>query len=167
MINSKKLLSELESKATSRTTVVRLLENDLRKRCDEFPEVDAPLRAQYDEAKEKKRTAFTYKAWRDGELAQIAVAWVLGCVFVRFLEDNELVEVPKLSGPGDRLQRARDEHELFFRQRPTETEREYLHMVFEEVGKLPAMREFFDRKHNPLWLVAPSGDACRELWQFW
>jgi hypothetical protein len=65
------------------------------------------------------------------------------------------------------LQRARDEHELFFRQHPTETEREYLLGVFEEIGRLPGLREFFDRKHNPLWLVAPSGDACRELWQFW
>jgi hypothetical protein len=167
MIDSQKLLADLQSKASSRNTVVRKLEDDLRKRCDEMPEVNAPLRKEYDEAKLRGRTAMSYSAWRDGELTQIAVAWVLGCVFVRFLEDNELVETPKLSGPGDRLRRARDEHELFFRQRPTDTEREYLQEVFEEVGQLPAMNEFFDKKHNPLWLAAPSGDACRELWQFW
>ena len=55
----------------------------------------------------------------------------------------------------------------FFRKHPTETEREYLLGVFEETGRLPGMKDFFDRKHNPLWLAAPSGDACRELWQFW
>jgi len=144
------------------------LEDDLRRRCDEEVEVDRPLCERYDEAKSKGRTALTYKAWREEELTQVAVAWVLGCVFVRFLEDNELVEVPKLSGPGDRLQRARDEHELYFRSQPEDnTERGYLTSIFEEVGKLPAMKEFFDRKHNPLWLAAPSGDACRELWQFW
>jgi hypothetical protein len=160
MINSKQLLSDLQKQ-------VRPLEDDLRSRCDEVPEVDAPLRKEYEEAKQHGRTALTYAAWRDAELTQIAVAWVLGCVFVRFLEDNELVETPKLSGPGNRLRRARDEHELFFRQRPTDTEREYLQEVLKEIGQLPAMREFFDKKHNPLWLASPSGDACRELWQFW
>ncbi len=167
MIDSKKLLTDLESTKTSRTTMVKRLEDDLRKRCDEEPTVDAPLKAQYEAAKEGGRTALTYKAWREEELTNIAVAWVLACVFIRFLEDNELVETPKLSGPGARLQRARDEHELFFRQHPTETEREYLLGVFGEMGRLPGMKEFFDKKHNPLWLVAPSGDACRELWQFW
>jgi len=167
MIDSKKLLSDLESKKTSRTTMVKRLEDDLRKRCDAETEVDAPLKERYEAAKAKKRTALTYKAWRDDELTQIAVAWVLGCVFVRFLEDNELVETPKLSGPGDRLRRAQDEHELFFQRHPTSTEREFLLEVFEQTGRLPGMKEFFDKRHNPLWLAAPSGDACRELWLFW
>lgn len=167
MIHSSQLLADLQSKSTSRTTMVKKLEDDLRKRCDREPEVDAPLKAQYETAKAKKRTALTYKAWRDEQLTQIAVAWVLACVFVRFLEDNGLVEVPKLSGPGDRLRRARDEHELFFRENPTSTERDFLLEVFEETGRLPGMKEFFDKKHNPLWLAAPSGDACRELWLFW
>lgn len=167
MIDSALLLTQLQSTKTSRTTMVKRLEDDLRKRCDENPEVDAPLKARYDEAKSKKRTAATYKAWREDEITQIAVAWVLACVFIRFLEDNELVETPKLSGTGARLQRARDEHELFFREHPTETEREYLLSVFEETGRLPGMTEFFSKKHNPLWTAAPSGDACRELWQFW
>jgi hypothetical protein len=93
--------------------------------------------------------------------------WVLASVFVRFLEDNELIETPYLAGPGSRLQRAKDEHEMFFRKQPTLTEREYFEKVFTEVGTLPAMKEFFDRKHNPLWQVAPSGDAAKELLDFW
>ena len=40
------------------------------------------------------------------------------CVFVRFLEDNQLVPTPKIAGPGERLKRARDEHELYFRAAP-------------------------------------------------
>ncbi|MCB1093258.1 MAG: SAM-dependent methyltransferase, partial [Verrucomicrobiae bacterium] len=132
MINSSQLLADLQSKSTSRTTLVKKLEDDLRKRCDREPEVDAPLKEQYNAAKAKKRTALTYKAWRDEQLTQIAVAWVLACVFVRFLEDNGLVEVPKLAGPGERLRRARDEHELFFERHPTSTEREFLLEVFEE-----------------------------------
>jgi hypothetical protein len=115
---------------------VTLLENDLRKRCKELPEVDAPLRGQYEAAKAGKRTAMTYGAWLDEQLTQVAVAWVLACVFVRFLEDNGLVEVPKLAGPGALGQRARDEHELFFQKHPTLTEREYLEGVFTETGTL-------------------------------
>ena len=130
MINSKKLLADLQSKKTSRSTMVKLLEDDLRKRCDAEPEVDTPLKERYEAAKAQKRTALTYKAWRDDELTQIAVAWVLGCVFVRFMEDNELVETPKLSGPGERLRRARDEHELFFQRHPTSTEREFFCLLY-------------------------------------
>jgi hypothetical protein len=167
MINSSRLLADLQSKSTSRATMVKRLEDDLRKRCNAEPEVDAPLKEQYQAAKAKNRTAMTYKAWRDEELTQIAVAWVLGCVFVRFLEDNGLVETPKLSGPGERLQRARDEHELFIQRQPLGTEREFLLEVFEETGRQPGMKDFFSKQHNPLWLAAPSGDACRELWLFW
>jgi hypothetical protein len=167
MINSAQLLADLQTKTTSRTTLLKKLEDDLRNRCEREPEVDAPLKKRYDTARAKKRTALTYNAWRDEELTQIAVAWVLACVFVRFLEDNGLVEVPKLAGAGERLRRARDEHELFFQRHPTATEREFLLEIFEETGRLPGMKEFFDKKHNPLWLAAPSGDACRDLWLFW
>lgn len=99
------------------------------------------------------------RLWHDEPLTQVAVAWVLACVFVRFSEDNGLVEVPKLAGPGALGLRARDEHELFFQKHPTLTERDYLESVFTETGTLPAMRQFFDRCHNPLWQCGPSGDA--------
>ena len=160
MIQSKKLLTDLKKQVT-------LLENDLRQRCKDFPEIDAPLRAQYEAAKAGKRTAMTYGVWLDEQLTQVAVAWVLACVFVRFLEDNGLVEVPKLAGPGALGQRARDEHEMYFREHPTLSEREYLESVFTETGTLPAMREFFDRRHNPLWQCGPSGDAAAALLDFW
>jgi hypothetical protein len=160
MIDSKKLLSALQKH-------VRQLEEDLRTRCDGNADVDQPIRVEYEAAKKKGRTALTYSAWRHEELTQVAVAWVLASVFVRFLEDNELIETPYLAGPGSRLQRAKDEHEMFFRKHPTLTEREYFEKVFTDVGTLPAMKEFFDGKHNPLWQVAPPGDAARELLDFW
>jgi hypothetical protein len=149
MIVSKRLLSHLQR-------FVHRLENDLRARCEANAEVDRPLRASYGAAKRQNRTESTYNAWRDGELTQVAVAWVLATVFIRFLEDNELIEPPYLAGIGGKLQRAKDEHEMFFRQHPTQTEREYLEKVFAEFGGLPAMKEFFDRRRNPLWQVAQA-----------
>ena len=34
----------------------------------------------------------------DDAITQAAAAWVLSCVFVRFLEDNQLIEPPKIAG---------------------------------------------------------------------
>ncbi|MCX6924239.1 MAG: hypothetical protein NT154_13660 [Verrucomicrobia bacterium] len=93
MIDSKQLLTALQKSVT-------LLEDDLRARCNAQAEVDAPLRKDYDTARDKGRTGLTYNAWRDEELTQIAVAWILAGVFVRFLEDNELIDVPFLADGG-------------------------------------------------------------------
>lgn len=161
MIDSKKLLEDLQCEVTT-------LEDDLRARCDAEPTVDAPLKARYEEARARSRTALTYKAWREEELTNVAVAWVLACVFVRFLEDNGLVDTLHLAGPNAAgLGRARDQHELFFREHPHLTEREYLERVFTATAALPSMAEFFDRRHNPLWSVGPTGDAAAALVNFW
>jgi hypothetical protein len=161
VIDSQLLLDDLKVEVTK-------LEDDLRARCDAQADVDAPLKAQYEAARAQKRTALTYKAWRDEELTNVAVAWVLACVFVRFLEDNDLVETLHLAGPDQAgVARARDQHELFFRAHPRLTEREYLEHVFKATEVLPGMKEFFDRRHNPLWSVGPSGDSAREFVAFW
>lgn len=161
MIDSQALLDDLKAEVTK-------LEDDLRARCDADAAVDASLQTRYDSARALKRTALTYKAWREEELTNVAVAWVLACVFIRFLEDNGLVETLALAGPDrEGLARARDQHELFFRQHPHLTEREYLEHVFQTAEALPGLREFFDRRHNPLWSVGPTGDAAAAFVAFW
>ena len=97
----------------------------------------------------------------------MAVAWVLACVFVRFLEDNHLIDECWLAGEGERRGLAEDTHEIFFRQHPHDTDREYFHHVFHEVGKIPAARDLFAEGKTPLWAVAPSGDAAMKLLSFW
>src|SRR5688572_17784852 len=99
MVDPKALLPDLQKLLTT-------LEDDLRARCESQPGVDAPLRAQYSAAREGNRTAQAYEVWRDDQITQAAVAWILGCVFVRFCEDNHLIDPPRLSGPGDRRKRA-------------------------------------------------------------
>jgi SAM-dependent methyltransferase len=161
MIVSTTLLKDLQKRVT-------LLEEDLRRRCDGDPHVNSPLHSQYEAARQSRRTAEPFNAWRDEQLTQIAVAWVLACVFVRFLENNQLLDTPFLAGPDPaRMNRARDEQELFFKQNPTASERDYLLHGFGAVGQLPGMRQFFDRRHNPLWLAGPTGDALAALLDFW
>ena len=162
MIDRAKLLNDLQA-------LVRKLEADLLERSDSFdvPEVGETLRSDYQIALQAKRTAQSYEELRSDSITQMASAWVLSGVFVRFLEDNQLVEPPMISGVGERLQRARDEHELYFREHPKETDREYWLHGFERLAKLPGTREIFGTNNRirelPNWL---SGDAVGELLRF-
>ena len=110
MIDRPKLLSDLQK-------LLRTLETDLLERSDSFdvPEVGEMLRSDYDLAKQAERTAQSFEEWRSDAITQMASAWVLSGVFVRFLEDNRLIDPPMISGVGERLQRSRDEHEVYFR----------------------------------------------------
>lgn len=162
MINRITLLSDLQK-------LLQLIEADLLERSEsaDVPEVGKTLRAEYDRAKTAERTAQNFEDWRTDAITQAAAAWVLSCVFVRFLEDNRLIDPPKIAGPEDRLERARDEHELYFRNHPKQTDREYLLAVFEQLAKLPGTKDVFG-EHNPIrellnWL---SGDAAVELLRF-
>ncbi len=162
MINRSTLLSDLQK-------FLQRIEADLLERSEskEVPEVPAALHAEYEKAAKAKRTAQNYEDWRTDTITQAAAAWVLSCVFIRFLEDNSLIDPPKIAGPGERLGRARDEHELYFRSNPKHTDREYLLSIFAELAKLPGTRDIFG-EHNavndlPNWL---SGDAAGELLNF-
>ena len=163
MIERKELLNDLKG-------LLKRLEKDLRERAEkqgDAPEVHRMLDEEYQKAKKAERTAASFEQWRAEQIVQKSAAWILSCVFVRFLEDNRLVDPPKIAGPGERLQLARDEHELYFRQFPTHSDRDYLLQVFEELGRLPGGEEIFG-KHNaihvfPGWL---SGDAAGLLLAF-
>ena len=162
MINRQALLADLQK-------FLQRIEADLLERSEstEVPEVPAALHAEYERAAKAERTAQNYEDWRTDTITQAAAAWVLSCVFVRFLEDNSLIDPPKIAGPGERLARARDEHELYFRSHPQHTDREYLLSIFSELAKLPGTKDIFG-EHNaindlPNWL---SGDAAGELLNF-
>ena len=162
MIQPKQLLKDLSS-------LIRSLEADLLERSAfaPLPEVRQALQAEYHKAQAAERTAQSYETWRSDYITQVAGAWVLSCVFTRFLEDNQLIDPPTISGPGERLIRARDEHELYFRAHPTETDREYLLQTFRTLATLPGANDIFGQ-HNPIhelpnWL---SGDSAGALLAF-
>ena len=132
-----------------------------------MPEIAAALTAEYDRARAAKRTAATLSQWRDDRITQAAVAWVLSAVFVRYLEDNDFVQPPRLAGPGERLRQAHEAHQHYFQQHPRDTDRDYLLSIFDELAALPGTAGIFG-DHNalreiPAWL---SGDAAREILRF-
>jgi len=139
-----------------------MLEDDLRERCTEDPAVDQRAQAEFQRAREAQRTAQAYEVWRDEWITQVAVAYLLACVFVRFLEDNELVPEARLAGVGARNAQAKDRHTVYFQEHPRDTELGYLHSVFREVGQLPGATALFDEKKNPSgsWSYRLMARAC-------
>lgn len=146
--------------------LLRVLETDIRDRVEGSP-VEEELQAEWQATRDAKRTAQAFPAWLDEEVTQAAVHWILGCVFLRFVEDNRLVDRPWLSGPGERLDLARDRHEAWFRANSTGEERDFLLACFAEAAELPGLGALFDRRHNPLWRLPVSGDGAIALREFW
>src|SRR3984885_6719885 len=142
------------------------LAEDLLARAAENADIDAGRREAFQQIERGGRTAQAFEVWREDYLDQVAVAWVLACVFVRFMEDNHLIDECWLAGVGDRRKLAEGAHELFFRKHPHDTDREYFEDVFREVGKIPAAKELFAEGKTPLWAVGPSGDAAMKLLAF-
>lgn len=144
------------------------LEDDLRARSDSEDEFRIRLDREWREAKEARRTALSYPAWRDERVTQAAAAWVLGCVFVRFCEDNGLIDEPFLAGPGERLAEAEARHEAHFRTYPHHNNRDWLIEAFRHVAATnETAAGLFDEAHNPLWSLTPSYEAATELLMFW
>lgn len=160
MINPDALLLDLKK-------LLGQLEDDLRERAGEVPVLGESLRSAYQRARQAERTAQPFETWREEYLTQAAVAWILACVFVRFIEDNGLIDTPLLAGSGSRLDEARDQRTLYFQRHPTDSDREYLYYVFRNIQGLPAAAPLFDERHNPLWAFGVSGDGATLLMEFW
>jgi hypothetical protein len=160
MVDIKTLLPELRR-------LVGELTEDFLARCIGGATINAGLKEAFEQIEKGGRTAQAYEVWREDYLDQVAVAWVLACVFVRFMEDNHLIDECWLAGEGPRRKLAEDTHELFFREHPHDTDREYFQHVFHEVGKIPAAKDLFAEGKTPLWAMAPSGDAAMKLLKFW
>jgi hypothetical protein len=162
VINATQLLNDLKRQ-------LKKLEDDLRARIADVPDLKAGLVAEWEAARSSNRTAETFESWADQVITQAGVHWLLSCVFIRFIEDNELVDRPWLGGTPEsgRLALARDRHEAYFRAHPTESDREYLLTAFREAGALPGLHTFFDEVHNPVFRLGISGDAAMALRQFW
>ncbi len=159
MIDRSALLRDLQKEVTA-------LEDAITERIAGDSSTQAHLRAEHQAARAARRTAETFEMWCGEQVTQSAVAWVLACVFTRFLEDNQLLPKPHLSGPGSRRQLALDQRQLYFQRHPTETDREYLQQVFRDVATLPAAGDLLGEKHNPLWALAPTGDGAARLLAF-
>ena len=146
---------------------LRLLEDDLRRRSAEVPEFDETLHLEWEDAKQSNRTAATYETWLDDRVTQSAVAWILATVFVRFCEDNGLIDLPVIAGPGDRLAIAGERQNEFIAENRTTTDRDWILQGIKALSVSRVAAGLFDEAHNPMWTVTPSHDAAKALLAFW
>ena len=159
MINRQRLLKDLQQQLPK-------IEKDILAYSESRPELTEHLKSEYQKAINANRTADHFFTWRGGQITQAAVAWILICVFVRFLEDNQLLDAPVLAGSGERLKHAKDRIQVHFNDNPTHGERDYLLTMFAELEKLPAIKELLDHQHNPLWQIPVSSDGAKLLVDF-
>ncbi|PWV54838.1 BREX-2 system adenine-specific DNA-methyltransferase PglX [Nocardiopsis sp. L17-MgMaSL7] len=182
MVDQAALLKDLQKQ-------VKLLEDDLRERGQDptaikgtdstgEPETfDASLKREYQRARDAERTAVTEGEWREGQITQAAVAWVLSTVFLRFCEDNGLLEQPFIAGPKDERDRygvAQELKEAWVLQgrsenpdAPERTDRDWLEHAFEQMSVSSVMAGLFDKRHNPMWTITPSHSAAKQIIDFW
>ncbi len=125
------------------------------------------LRHEYDTAFAAGRTGLSWSEWRDGEIAQGAVAWVLAAVFVRFAEDNDLVAGRWIAGRGEGLRLAVDAESAFYAADPRRGTADWLREAFGHLADLPATGGVLDREHSLVWSVPLGDDTCREILGYW
>ncbi|MFI6366909.1 BREX-2 system adenine-specific DNA-methyltransferase PglX [Nocardia sp. NPDC050630] len=161
MIARAALLSDLKKQ-------VGAVEADLNQQLRVLPKVKARLHDEWAQARKLNRTAATETSWLDERITQVAVAWVLGTVFVRFCEDNRLIPEPYLTGPtDDRRELAHARYDAYVESDPDPTYRGWLERAFAELGAGQAGKLLFDPAHNALYQIPLSHDGARELIEFW
>jgi len=159
------MIDAAELLADTRKLADRLVD-DLRERTETHDESRIHVQRVYSLATAAGRTDKTFEEWREDLLAQVAAGWVLGCVLVRFCEDNGLYDTPLLSGPGDRRRLAGDHRAAFFADDPTTDDRGWLREVFARYAKLPGTSGIFGER-NPLWQLSPGPDGAKALVGLW
>lgn len=171
MIDSSALLADLKAQ-------LRVLQADLKERADDpATEWGAALQREHAEALRRERTGLSWTAWRDNEVDQAAVAWIIATTFIRFCEDNDLlagatldgmpVPVGWIAGPGDRTVRARENQTAYFRVHTSHHDRDWLQQAFRVLAAQPAGAALVDPKHNPVWTAEISAEAAKGLVNFW
>lgn len=158
MINRTKLLADLKVQ-------VRDLESDLRGRFTTHAEYKSRLTAEWQAARDAGRTSEAVETWSEAQFTQSAVAWVLACVFVRFCEDNALLDAPLIAGTDARGQSAVARQEGFYLQNPTASDNDYLRDVFAVASRLPGLSDVM--KVQRVLPTAPvSADMGKQLVRF-
>ena len=154
-MNARRLLDDLKR-------LLKRLEDDLRQRATSVDAMQTVLQREYTAAKEAGRAGEAFEVWREGMLTQAGAAWLLSGVFVRFLEDNGLVNEAFLSaGQGERRDEASERQMQYFQRHPTDSDRDYLYDVFRTVQALPAVVELSTIRITPSGCMASPGMRLR------
>lgn len=151
--------------AAARRLVLEV-EDDLRAVLAANAELDRDWRDEHTAALRGSRTSKDYASWRDEHVTQVAVSWMLTTVFVRFLEDNELVAPRWFAGHGTHRSEATDAEQAYFRAHPEHTAREWILQAVQHLSALPATAQLVDAKAM-LHRIPISGRMAERIIAFW
>jgi len=171
VIDSAALLKDLKVR-------LKLLQADLQERAEDAGDPwGIRLKEEYAEGRRRERTGHSWVVWRDNEVDQTAVAWVVASTFLRFCEDNDLLAgahldgrstpIGWIAGPADRTQRAEENLTAYFRQNPTHNRRHWLQQGFKVLAAQPAGKALVDPQHNPVWKALISSESATAFIDFW
>lgn len=141
-------------------------EADLRAWVEADETTRTAWREAYASAQRANRTSLSWQAWRDDRVTQTAVAWVLMTVFVRFCEDNELLEDTWFTGHGERRQEALDAQLDFARANPMKTDFAWLDSARIALRDVKATSDLVER-HSPIHFAQLPGEAAKRIIEFW
>ncbi|MER2527662.1 MAG: BREX-2 system adenine-specific DNA-methyltransferase PglX [Candidatus Competibacter denitrificans] len=158
MIDRLKLLADLKP-------LVRALEADLRDAFKKTGDYRQCLQADWEAARAAGRTAEALEVWAEAQFTQSAVAWVLACLFVRFCEDNGLLDAPLIAGTDDLGQSAAMRQEAFYLKNPTASDNDYLRDVFATAAQYPGLDDVL-RVQRSLLDAPVSADSGKQLVRF-
>lgn len=142
------------------------VEDDLRAVLAADGELSLQWRDKHTAALRGNRTSADFASWRDEHITQVAVSWVLTTVFVRFLEDNDLITLRWFAGHGTRRTEATDAEQAYFRAHPEHTAREWILQSVEHLASLPATAQLVDAKAM-LHQIPISGRMAERIIAFW
>ncbi|MEI2825765.1 MAG: hypothetical protein V9F04_04735 [Dermatophilaceae bacterium] len=150
MIQSSNLLRDLQGR-------LKPLIADLTERVHHDEAIHTRVEAQYQAAFDAQRTGWTFTAWADDLVNQVAVGWLLACVFVRFVEDNNLIDDARIAGVAARGEEARLAQRDFFGANPHASDRDYLHDTFTSAACAPRPRRRAGHEAQPPVAARPVG----------
>lgn len=159
MIRSAELTADLRP-------LLAALESDVREQAKDV-RIDDRLRSEWQSARTASRSSADYESWREEQVTQIGVAWLLATVFLRFSEDNGLTATPYLAGPKGRLANAEDLHREFARRTPDASGRQWILRGLKEINASSAIAGLLDLRRSPMGLIEISDQAADGLIAFW
>ncbi|WP_257478500.1 BREX-2 system adenine-specific DNA-methyltransferase PglX [Acidipropionibacterium jensenii] len=148
-------------------SLVLEVEDDLRSVLSGDQEKLAKWEQEHRRALEGNRTSEDFASWRDDRITQVAVSWVLTTVFVRFLEDNQLIESVWFAGSGNRRREAVDAETHYYRVHPMHTSREWILSAFDYLAMIPTTRQLVDNRaaFHQLSVSGRMADRIRTFWR--
>lgn len=145
------------------TKQVRALHADLLERVLSDEGLRSKADGEYRDAIDTGRTAQNWSEWLGGRAEEVAVDWALVAVFIRFCEDNVLIDERLLAGVGNDAALVRAAEQDYFRVNPHDSDTDYLKEAIRNASRYPGLGSIGDSGHGPLWWADPSGDACTNL----